>query len=206
MDKLTVLCEPLQWTHLQRPLLRMSPTAGDETSRGRNPKNGRCWENCEPVQWTHLQWPLLRMSPTAGDETSRGRNPENGRCWDFGRWRQHRQSGFQHTYRPWPSSPELFNKDHNAARESLSHLIKWSVNSMNAGQPCLTHHHRDRWNEMNEWMRWVQTNGRMKFVAGETLRNACPDSVLSTIVTLFIQVSVHNFKLIYKSILFFKPW
>ena len=25
----------------QRPLLRMSPTAGDETSRGRNPENGR---------------------------------------------------------------------------------------------------------------------------------------------------------------------
>ena len=27
---------------LQRPLLWMSPTAGDETSRGRNPENGRC--------------------------------------------------------------------------------------------------------------------------------------------------------------------
>ena len=25
-------------------------------------------------------------------------------------------------YRPRPSSPELFNKDHNAGRESLSHL------------------------------------------------------------------------------------
>ena len=62
------------------------------------------------------------MSPTAGDETSRGRNPKNGRCQDFGRtW--HRQSGFQHTDRPWPSSPELFNNDHNAGRESLSHLI-----------------------------------------------------------------------------------
>ena len=33
--------EPLQRTHLQRALLRMSPTAGDETSRGRNPENGR---------------------------------------------------------------------------------------------------------------------------------------------------------------------
>ena len=53
-----------------RPLLRMSPTAGDETLRGRNPDNGR---------------PLLRMSPTAGDETSRGRNPENERRSDFGR-------------------------------------------------------------------------------------------------------------------------
>ena len=31
----------LRPTHLQRPLLRMSPTAGDETSRGRNPENGR---------------------------------------------------------------------------------------------------------------------------------------------------------------------
>ena len=29
--------------------------------------------------------------------------------------------GFQHTDRPRPSSPELFNKDHNASRESLSH-------------------------------------------------------------------------------------
>ena len=28
-------------THLQRPLLKMSPTAGEETSRGRNPENGR---------------------------------------------------------------------------------------------------------------------------------------------------------------------
>ena len=76
----------------------------------------------EALQWTHLQRPLLRMSPTAGDETSRGRNPENGRCRDFGRRRQHRQSGFQHTDRPRPSSPELFNKDHNTGRESLSHL------------------------------------------------------------------------------------
>ena len=37
--------------------------------------------------------------------------------------RRHRQSGFQHTDRPRSSSPELFNKDHNAGRESLSHLI-----------------------------------------------------------------------------------
>ena len=79
---------------------------------------------CEPLQRTHLQQPLLRMSPTAGDETSRGRTPENGRRRDFGRRRRHRQSGIQHTYRPQPSSPELFNKDHNAGRESLSHLIK----------------------------------------------------------------------------------
>ena len=50
------------------------------------------------------------MSPTAGDETSRGKNPENGRCRGFGR-RWHRQSGFQYTYRPRPSSPELFNKN-----------------------------------------------------------------------------------------------
>ena len=33
MDELTALCEPLQRTHLQRPLLRMSPTARDEMSR-----------------------------------------------------------------------------------------------------------------------------------------------------------------------------
>ena len=72
---------------------------------------------CEPLQRT-----LLKISPTAGDETSRGRNPENGRRRDFGR-RRHRQSGFQHTDRPRPSSTELFNKDHNAGRESLSYLI-----------------------------------------------------------------------------------
>ena len=41
LDELTVLCEPLQRTHLQRPLLKITPTAGDETSRGRNPANGR---------------------------------------------------------------------------------------------------------------------------------------------------------------------
>ena len=76
---------------------------------------------CEPLQRTHLQRSLLRMSPTAGDETSRGRNPENGRRRDFGR-RRHRQSGFQHTDRLRPSRPELFNKDHNAGCESLSHL------------------------------------------------------------------------------------
>ena len=73
------------------------------------------------LQRTHLQRPLLKMSPTDGDEKSRGRNPENGRRRDFGR-RRHRLSGFQHTDRPRPSSPELLNKDHNAGRESLSHL------------------------------------------------------------------------------------
>ena len=41
---------------------------------------------------------------------SQGRNPENGKRRDFRR-RRYRQSGFQHTDRPWPSSPELFNKD-----------------------------------------------------------------------------------------------
>ena len=59
-----------------------------------------------------LQRPLLRMSPTAGDETSRGRNCQIGRRRDFGRRRRHRQSGFQHTYRPRISSPVLFNKAH----------------------------------------------------------------------------------------------
>ena len=67
--------------------------------------------------------PLLKMSPIDGDETSRGRNPENRRRRDFGRRRRHRQSGFQHTDRPRPSSPEMFNIDHNAGRESLSHQI-----------------------------------------------------------------------------------
>ena len=61
---------------------------------------------CEP-----LQRPLLRMSPTAGDETSKGRHPENGRRRSFGTRRRHRQSEFQHTDRPRPSSPELFNKN-----------------------------------------------------------------------------------------------
>ena len=65
---------------------------------------------CEPLQRTHLQRPLLKMSPTDGDETSRGRKPENGRRRDFGR-RRHRQSGFQYTYGPRPSSPELFNEN-----------------------------------------------------------------------------------------------
>ena len=76
---------------------------------------------CESLQRTYLQRPLLRTSPTAGEETSRGRNPENGRRRDFGR-RGYSQSGFQYTYGPRPSSPELFNKNHNAGRESLSHL------------------------------------------------------------------------------------
>ena len=75
------------------------------------------------LQRTHLQRPLLRMSLTTGDKTLRGRNPENGRCRDFGR-RQHWQTGFQHTYRPRPSSPEFFNKDHNTGCESHSHLMK----------------------------------------------------------------------------------
>ena len=33
--------EPLQRAHLERRLLKKSPIAGDETSRGRNPENGR---------------------------------------------------------------------------------------------------------------------------------------------------------------------
>ena len=75
----------------------------------------------------HLQeWSLYVFAAVArrdGDETSRGRNPENGRRRDFGR-RRHRQSEFQHTDRPRPSSPQLFNKDHNAGRESLSVSIR----------------------------------------------------------------------------------
>ena len=70
----------------------------------------RDFEYCNPLQRTHLQQPLLKMSPTDRDETSRGRNPENGRRRDFGR-RQHRESGFQHTDRPQPSSPEFLNKN-----------------------------------------------------------------------------------------------
>ena len=79
--------------------------------------------------------PLNLSSPAVGDILRSGRcrcvlcrgsprrmNPENGRRRDFGRRRRHRQSGFQHTDRPRPSSPELFNKYHNAGRESLSHL------------------------------------------------------------------------------------
>ena len=75
-------------------------------------RNGRCRCVCCRGSQRTLQRTLLRTSPTAGDETSRGRNPENGRRRDFGRRRRHRQSGFQHTDRSRPSSPELFNKDH----------------------------------------------------------------------------------------------
>ena len=67
------------------------------------------------------------MSPTFGDEMLRGRNPENVRRRDFGRRRRYQQSGFQHTDRPRSSSPELFNKDHNASHESLSHLFSLCV-------------------------------------------------------------------------------
>ena len=86
--------------------------------------------------------PLDISSPAVGDifrsrhcrcvrcRGSRERNPENERRRDFRR-RWHRQSGFQHTNRPRPSSPELFNKDHNAGRESLSHLKKMSIAIIN---------------------------------------------------------------------------
>ena len=72
-----------------------------------------------------------RFVPGCGrhpQEWSRGKNPGNGRRRDFGR-RRHLPSGFQYTYRPRTSSPELFNKDHNASRESLSHLnIELQIN------------------------------------------------------------------------------
>ena len=70
--------------------------------------------------WAH---PSI-LHPTAEDETSRGRNPENGRHWDFGRRRRHRQSGFQHTDRPRPSSPELFNKQDCSVQRFP--VIAWS--------------------------------------------------------------------------------
>ena len=86
--------------------------------------------NWSPFSWVYgleyaqylstVQRPLLRMSPTAGDETSRGRIPENGRRRDFGRRQRHRQSEFQHTDRPRPYSPELFNKDHTNVSYSFS--------------------------------------------------------------------------------------
>ena len=75
------------------PLDVSSPALGDILRSG----------HCRGSQRTHLQRPLLRMSPRAVDETSNGGNPENGRRRDSGR-RGHRQSGFQCTYRPWPSS------------------------------------------------------------------------------------------------------
>ena len=84
---------------------------------------GVCTAEARRELWARLpRRPLLKMCPTVRDETSRGRNPENGRCRDFVRRQRHSQSGFQHTDRPWPSSPELFNKDHNTGRDSLSHL------------------------------------------------------------------------------------
>ena len=75
-------------------------------SCGRHPREPLQWIY---LQWTHLQRPLQRMSSTAGDETSRGRNPENGRRRNFGKI-LYRQSGFQYTYRPRPSSLDSFNK------------------------------------------------------------------------------------------------
>ena len=39
-----VHCSGSQFSARQRPLLKMSPTGLDETSRGRNPENGRCWD------------------------------------------------------------------------------------------------------------------------------------------------------------------
>ena len=48
---------------LQRPLLRMSPTARDEMLRGRNPENARCrgfgrrWHRQSGFQYTYRQQP-----------------------------------------------------------------------------------------------------------------------------------------------------
>ena len=75
---------------------------------------------CRGLQQTPLQQPLLRMSPIARNETLRGRNPRNGGHRDFRR-RGCRQSGFQYTYRPRPSSLELFSENHNAGCEIFSH-------------------------------------------------------------------------------------
>ena len=86
------------------PLDILFPAVGDILRSGR----------CRCVCCRGSLRPLLRISPTARDKMSRERNPENGRRRDFGRRRRHRQLGFQHTDRPRPSSPELFNKDEDA--------------------------------------------------------------------------------------------
>ena len=96
--------------------------------------------------WAHLSRLrliyVLKMSPTAGDETLSGRNPENGRHRDFGRRWRHRQSGLQHTDRPRPSSPELFNKDNDQNNlfivESILKIIIVSLNFFRKIIECFT--------------------------------------------------------------------
>ena len=69
----------LQRTYLQWPLLRMSPTVVDETSRGRNPDNGRPqdfgrrWHRQSGFQYTYWPWSssleLFNKSHNAGCES-----------------------------------------------------------------------------------------------------------------------------------------
>ena len=112
---LSVCWNPDCWCRRLLPKSRRLPFSGFLTLDVSSPavgdilRRGRC--RCVRCRGS-LQRPLTKMSPTAGDETSRVRNPENGRRRDFGRRRRHQQSWFQHTDRPRPSSPELFNKDH----------------------------------------------------------------------------------------------
>ena len=65
-------------------------------------------------------------------------------------------------------------------------LLYWmSVNSKDAGRPCLMHHHRGGWNEMkrNEWddcgdmVEWNLWQGKN----GKTPRKTYPDFILPTI-------------------------
>ena len=131
---LSVCWNPDCRCHRLLPKFRRLPFSGflpldvSSSAAGHILRSGYCrCVSCRGSQRTHLQRPLLRMSPTAVDEMLRGRNPENGRRQDFGRRRRHRQSGFQHTDRPRPSSPELLNKDHNAGRESLVISINMTI-------------------------------------------------------------------------------
>ena len=107
-----------------------------------------CWNpDCRccrllPKSW-HLPFsgflPLNVSSLTVGDIVRSGRC-RCVRCRGLQRRRRHRQSGFQHTGRPRPSSLELFNKDHNAGCESLSHLIKPQLGNCRGAHSSVTSH------------------------------------------------------------------
>ena len=79
--------------------------------------------------WARWPWSISvlesRLSMSSSSEvpasSKEGRNPENGRSRDFGR-RQYRQSGFQHTDWPRPSSPDCSIK-------IITPAVKASVNS-----------------------------------------------------------------------------
>ena len=64
-----------------------------------------------------------------------GRNIEGKESWEWKtpglRRRRHRQSGFQHTDRPRPSTPELLNKDHTFLSHYLSYIQSTDMQNCN---------------------------------------------------------------------------